>query len=136
MYNQQTPPPTPLYVQPETQNAQYPLIGNQYGSPATNVPETNQMPYTIVINQQEPSVLINPNIFKTTPISINCTICHKPITTSVTQEFNFCACLLCWCTGLICYVLIQAIRGKDICCYDATHRCPYCNNIVGMYQAC
>ena len=29
MNNQQIPPHIPLYVQPETQNAQYPLIGMQ-----------------------------------------------------------------------------------------------------------
>ena len=60
----------------------------------------------------------------------------KPVTTLVTKEFNCCACLLCFCTGLIWYVCIQACRGKDICCYDARHTCPSCGNVLGQYTAC
>ena len=123
-------------MQGPTPNAQYPLMGNQYGNPANASLQSQQMPSSIVLNQQEPSVFIPPNMFKLQPVSLNCNFCNKPITTTVTQEFNCCACLLCWCTGLLCYVCIQCIRGKDLCCYDATHRCPYCNNTIAIYQAC
>ena len=71
---QYAPPPQ----QPPTYNAQ-----PQYGQPvATAVPQGG-MPNTIVVNQQVPAVMINPNMFKTTPIAITCTFCNKPITTTV-----------------------------------------------------
>ena len=111
-------------------------MGNQYGNPANASLQSQQMPSSIVLNQQEPSVFIPPNMFKLQPVSLNCNFCHKPITTTVTQEFNCCACLLCWCTGLLWYVCIQACRGKDICCYDARHTCPSCGNVLGQYTAC
>ena len=124
---QYAPPPQ----QPPTYNAQ-----PQYGQPVANAVPQGGMPNTIVVNQQVPAVMINPNMFKTTPIAITCTFCNKPITTTVTQKFNCCACCLCWFTGLIWYVCIQLCRGKDICCYDASHTCPYCGNVGGTYTAC
>ena len=104
-----------------------------YGQPANDSREANN---SIVINQQSPALLLHPGMFKTTSVALNCTFCHKPITTSVTKNINLCACLLCWFTALIFYVIIQSCRNKDICCYDATHICPYCGNVVGTYTAC
>ena len=86
-------------------------MDSPYGQPATDY--RNAAPNTIVVNQQTPAVMVHPGMFKTTPVALNCTFCHKPITTNVTQTFNCCACLLCWCTGVICYVCIQCCRGKD-----------------------
>ena len=60
-------------------------------------------------------------MFKTNSIALNCTFCYKPITTNVSKSINCYSCLLCWFT---------------ICCYNATHTCPYCGNVVGAYQAC
>ena len=97
------------------------------------------MPYTIVVNQPQQAVMVNPNMFKTNPIALNCTFCNKPITTTVNKEFNFGACCICFLTGLICYLIVQACRNKDLCFYDATHTthtCPYCGNVVGTYNAC
>ena len=51
-------------------------------------------------------------------------------------SIDCCACLLCWFIVLILYILIQICRSKDICCYNATHTCPYFLNVVGAYQAC
>ena len=134
-YAAQVPPTTPLYVPPEAGDTQAPIPVNQYGSPVM-APQGNVMPNTIIVNQQVPAVVVAPNFFKTTPVAITCNFCKQPINTVVTEEFNFCACLLCWCTGLLWYVIIQAIRGKDICCYDAKHLCPNCGALLGTYQAC
>ena len=109
-------------------------MDSPYGQPATDY--RNAAPNTIVVNQQSPAVMVHPGMFKTTPVALNCTFCHKPITTNVTQTFNCCACLLCWCTGILLYICIQCCRGKDFCCYDASHTCPYCGNVVGTYTAC
>ena len=133
------PPPEAMYTPPPPDMgppSSVPLMGNAYGQPIAVPPGPPQMPNTIVINQQSPAMMIHPNMFKTTPVSLNCTFCKKPITTTVTQTFNCCACCLCWCTGLLLYVCIQLCRGKDICCYDARHTCPYCGNVVGTYTAC
>ena len=105
-----------------------------YAQPATD--PLQGAPNTIVVNQQGPMTVVHPDMFKTTPVTLNCQYCHKPISTTVVQKFNCCACLLCWCTGLLCYICIQCCRGKDFCCYDATHTCPQCGQVVGTYHAC
>ena len=137
-YPQVVPPPAnPMYTPPDAVNPGAPLMGGpQYGQPVVSPPPMGAMPNTVVVNQATPAVMVHPNMFKTTPVSLTCTFCHKPITTTVTQTFNCCACCLCWFTGLLIYVCIQACRGKDICCYDASHTCPYCGNVVGTYTAC
>ena len=109
-------------------------MDSPYGQPATQ--PLQPAPNTIVVNQQGPATMVHPDMFKTTPVALNCTFCHKPITTNVSKTFNCCACCLCYFTGIIWYVCIQACRGKDICCYDASHTCPYCGNVVGTYTAC
>ena len=114
-------------------------IGQPYGTPATVPPPGKappQGPVPIIINQDQPVTVVNPNMFKTTPIAMTCMFCKKPMTTVVTKKFNCCACLLCYCTGLLCYICIQCCRGKDICCWDADHTCPLCGNLVGTYIAC
>ena len=108
----------------------------QYGQPIANAVPSNGMPNTIVINQQPQNTMVNPNLFKTVPIAMTCQFCNKPITSTVNKEFNFLACCLCFCTGLICYLIVQACRQKDLCFYNATHTCPYCGQVVGNYNAC
>ena len=110
---------------------QYPM--QPYGQPAL-VPNRGAVPPAVVINQ--PVGIVNPKMFKTTPVALTCIFCNKPMTTQVTTTCNCCACILCWCTGLVFYVCVQCCRDKDICCYDAVHRCPHCSNIVGTYTAC
>ena len=105
-------------------------INQSYGQPALTHPAAP--PTTVVLNQKAP----NPRMFKTTPVALNCLFCKRPITTTVITKCNCCACLLCWLTGLLLYVCIQCCRDKDICCYDAEHRCPHCGNVVGTYTAC
>ena len=109
-------------------------MDSAYGQPATE--PLQSAPNTIVVNQQGPATMVHPDMFKTTPVALNCTFCHKPITTNVNKTFNCCACCLCYFTGILLYVCIQCCRGKDICCYDASHTCPYCGNVVGTYTAC
>ena len=118
----------------DNQGPSTPMMGNQYGQPV--VAAQPMAPNTVVINQQGPGVMLHPDLFKTTPVSITCPSCQKTITTTVTQNFNCLACLLCWCTGLLLFVCIQVCRGKDLCCYDATHTCPYCQAVVGTYTPC
>jgi hypothetical protein len=108
----------------------------QYGQPIANAVPSTGMPNAIVINQQSRGAMVNPNVFKTSPISITCTFCSKPITTTVKEECNCLAFCLCCFTGVIFYLIIQACRDKDLCFDNATHTCPYCGNVVGTYNAC
>ena len=124
------PDPTPNY------NATSQQPQPQYGQPIANAVPSNGIPNTIVINQQPQNTMVNPNLFKTVPIAMTCQFCNKPITSTVNKEFNFLACCLCFCTGLICYLIVQACRNKDLCFYNATHTCPYCGQVVGNYNAC
>ena len=111
-----------------------PMMGNQYGQPVVSAQP--MAPNTVVINQQGPGVMLHPDSFKTTPVSITCPSCQKPITTTVTQQWNWLTCCLCWWTGIIFFICIQICRGKDLNCYDATHTCPQCQAVVGSYTSC
>ena len=135
------PQEPPQYgARPEQMNSMNPNPPQQqpqYGQPlATAVAPGGMMPNTIVINQQNPNAMMNPMMFKTNPIAMNCGFCNKTITTTVIKKCNCCACCLCWFTGVCIYLCVQACRGKDLCCYDATHTCPNCGNVVGTYIAC
>ena len=114
------------------QAPQGPLTGTPYGQPV--VQAENQR--TLVINNQLTDTRPKPEDFKTTPITLVCQFCKKPITTEVSKSLDICACLLCYCTCIMFYVCVQAIRKKDLCCWNAKHRCPYCHNVVGTYTSC
>ena len=136
-------PQNPPYGQPVTSADQMGPQNPPYGQPVTSAGQMGpqnqaygQPGQPIVINQQSPVMMANPLMFKTTPIALTCIFCKKPCTTVVQQKCNVCACLLCWCTGLIFYVCVQCCRQKDICCCDATHTCPNCGQVVGTYTAC
>ena len=86
----------------------------------------------IVINQTSPVYLPR---FGTIPTSMVCPYCQRQIFTAVEKTFNMGACcIFCW-FGIF-YCIIQAIRGKEMCCEDATHKCPLCQRVVGTYTAC
>ena len=115
----------------ETQNPMNP----GYGRPALFPNQGAGVP-PIIVNQQAPVAVVNPNMFKTTPVALTCPFCHKTMTTNVKQSCNCCSILLCWVTCLAFYVIVQCCRGKDLCCCDATHTCPHCGNVVGTYTSC
>ena len=89
----------------------------------------------IVVNQRVP-VCVNVTANTSSSFATVCPYCHNQIMTSPLQTFNCCTCLMCFCTGLILFLCIQAIRGKDFCCYDAIHMCPRCGKTVANYNSC
>ena len=109
-------------------------INNRYGQPVTTPPLF--VPNQVVTNQNMPPIMLRPDEYKTTPVCITCPSCRRNMTTVITKRFNCCACLLCYCTGILCFICIQLCRGKDFCCYDVDHTCPHCNAIVGTYTPC
>ncbi len=90
----------------------------------------------IIVNQVTPAVTVAIPATRATPYLTVCPYCRNQVMTSSIQTFNCCTCLLCWCTGLICFCIIQSIRGKDLGCYDAVHKCPNCGQTIGVYESC
>ena len=112
--------PQLLYQQPAVQPMYAPVVG-----------QPPLLSGNIVINQNQPFLPMQPLLVN--PVQMICPFCKQNITTTVERQFNCCACCLCWLIGVF-YFIIQAVRGKDLCCDDATHRCPQCNNVIGVYQ--
>ena len=90
----------------------------------------------IIVNQVSPVVAVGIPATRASPYITVCPYCRNQVMTSSIQTFNCCTCLLCWCTGLIWFCIIQSIRGKDIGCYDAIHKCPNCGQTIGVYESC
>ena len=87
----------------------------------------------IVVNQV---VAVNTQASSYTPYATVCPYCNKKVTTVPVKQFNFCTCLLCYCTGLLFYICFQLIRHKELCCYDAMHNCPSYGQTISTYQSC
>ena len=123
-----------------------PELNYQYGQP----PNSASMPMNpqvvpIVIGQPQPQIIVNqvtPVVAvsapapRSTPYLTVCPYCRNQVMTSSIQTFNCCTCLLCYCTGIIWFCIIQAIRDKDIGCYDAVHKCPNCGQTISVYESC
>ena len=112
----------------------------KYGKP---VVQSTGNTDTIVIIQQTPTQTtkkavnpVNPDMYKTSPVIIQCPDCGAIVTTNVMKSCNCLACFCCCITACVIYSCVQCCKGKDICCYDAIHSCPACGKQVGSYVAC
>ena len=126
----------------EMKPPQGPLVPATYGQPiAQPVPIMTTVPVPVAVQVAPPDKQgglshIDPDKIKTAPLTVQCPFCKKVTTTKVDKSLNVCACLLCYCTGIVFYVCVQAIRKKDLCCWNAEHRCAFCGNKVGAYTSC
>ena len=109
--------------------------GQPYPPPAVQ-PVVGQPGYTaaIVVNQGGAGLALPANTSKS--YATTCPGCGQSIMTNSIRTFNCCTCLLCYCTGILCFLCIQACRGKDFCCYDAVHSCPNCGRTLASYNSC
>ena len=91
----------------------------------------------IIVNQSNPVItcLIDPEIFKTTPIIIQCPFCQNVISTNVKKSINCLSGVVCFFTGILFFILIQLCRKKSITCVDAVHICPKCGQKIGEYSS-
>ena len=113
-----------------------------YGPPPgamTQQPPQYPSQQEVVKNQTQAQVVqvvqgIQP--FGTQPVSITCQFCKQPVTTEVVKSCSCCSCCLCIMTGLFIWICIQCCRNKEINCWDAQHKCPNCQQILGNYQSC
>ena len=124
----------------EMKPPQGPLVPATYGQPIVQpVPIMPTVPAPVSIQiapDKQGEQMPDPDKFKTTPVTLKCPFCHKVTATKVDRSLNVCACLLCYCTGIVFYVCVQAIRKKDLCCWNAEHRCTFCHQTVGAYTSC
>ena len=95
----------------------------------------------MVINQITPSQIQRIpkktiNEWGTFPGEVECPFCHKNIKTNVQTNCNIGSCCLCFWLSCIIWKIILLVRGKEIGCNDATHRCPNCKNVIGVYHSC
>jgi len=110
-------------------------------APAPQQPIAQPVAYIqpiVASNQVNPNAMIlrNPQDFKCVPIVCTCPNCKNTVTTIVTTNFNAANCLCCLCTSLLCWILFQCMRDKEISCNDATHICPHCQYVIQNYSAC
>ena len=111
-----------------------PPMQSPYPQPNIAMAYSQPVPAAIVINQVAPVITVTAHT--SSPYATTCQFCKNPITTTPITTCNCLACLLCWWTGLIFFCCFQLCRGKDVCCFDATHKCPICGNTVSFYTAC
>ena len=95
----------------------------------------------MVINQITPSQIQRIpkktiNEWGTFPGEVECPFCHKNIKTNVQTNCNIGSCCLCFWLSCIIWAIFLLVRGKEIGCNDATHRCPNCKNVIGVYHSC
>ena len=135
----QPPGPQPQMQQPPYPN-QVPVYQNmppqqpypqvRYSQPVVVQPQYN--PSVVVVNQP----VVHKSIkIRTEPISTVCPHCNASITTIANTELNFracCCCVIgCWCI----FACVQMANDKDCNCYDCTHTCPNCGQMIGHYYA-
>ena len=83
-----------------------------------------------------PSSNLSVNHLKSSPAFLICPNCNMLGASKTDQKLsasNFC-CGICF--GPIIWLAFQAIRGKDINCYDAIHKCSKCGVNLKNYSAC
>ena len=113
------------------------LVPINYGQPqpmTQPVTYVQAVPSAVIVNQGQPMITLTANT--SSSFATVCPFCKASITTTAIKSFNCCTCLLCYCTGLVFFCCVQLIRGKDVCCYDAQHKCPGCGQIIAVYDSC
>ena len=109
--------------------------------PRTSKNEADNQYKPIMVNQINISSIQNIslseiNTWGTMPHNINCPFCHKYITTLVETNCNIGSCCLCFWLSCLVWAAILLFKGKEIGCADATHKCPNCKNVIGIYHSC
>ena len=112
---------------------------NNYNAPNNFNANPTSAPLLIVSNQVLPNVGEVANLavsLRSNPQFVSCPYCKSQGMTRVEQSANCCNLLCCIFTALSCWIIYQAVRGKDLNCCDADHYCVRCGNKLGSYTAC
>lgn len=107
----------------------YPVYPQMPVSGVTYIPQ----PQSIITNQ----IVINPTPeLRSDSTLMICPFCKIYINTAVNKSVSCCNVLCFVCTSPVLWAAFQLVRGKDLVCLDAKHRCPNCGANVGTYTAC
>ena len=122
----------PTLVNPN-QNVELNILGDNNQMDNVNQP--------IFVNQLNPLPihcipLSDINSWGSMPHNATCPFCHQNVTTLVEANCNMGSCCLCFWLSCIIWAIILLCMGKEIGCADATHKCPNCKNVIGVYRSC
>ena len=81
------------------------------------------------------STTIVPVELESKPIAMTCPNCQVPITTKTESKLNYLSFVFCYFCGFF-YCIFQAIRKRNILCFNVIHRCPKCGTTLGVYKSC
>ena len=79
--------------------------------------------------------IMAPIEFESKPVAMTCWNCQVPITTKTEKKWNCLSCIFCYVCNVF-YCIFQAIRKRNILCFDIKHRCPRCGQNLGFYKSC
>eukprot|EP00340_Litonotus_pictus_P012095 CAMPEP_0170536138 /NCGR_PEP_ID=MMETSP0209-20121228/101983_1 /TAXON_ID=665100 ORGANISM="Litonotus pictus, Strain P1" /NCGR_SAMPLE_ID=MMETSP0209 /ASSEMBLY_ACC=CAM_ASM_000301 /LENGTH=280 /DNA_ID=CAMNT_0010837473 /DNA_START=21 /DNA_END=863 /DNA_ORIENTATION=+ len=74
--------------------------------------------------------------FKTSPVLTPCPKCKKTAFTRVNRKLSVNNVACCVVFSTIPWILFQALRNKDMNCFNAEHHCSQCNSKILDYNAC
>ena len=133
----------PLTSQLNNDQTNLPILNNNttyYNNPNTYLANQNTQSTLYIthnqgiVNQQDLTDVMS--VLKSGTTFIVCPYCknHGPTISKRTISCpNLTCCVLFGFGGWICH---QALKKKDINCYDSNHFCQTCGNKVGEYKAC
>ena len=73
--------------------------------------------------------------FGSKPVTMICVKCQVQITTKTEKKWNCLSCIFCYVCNVF-YCIFQAIRKRNILCFDIKHECPRCGTTLGVYKSC
>lgn len=104
---------------------------------------TNQVPTSILNNQQHPNtktniyVIDSINKFDVNPTMTTCPYCKESnVITQINKKLNIPNLSFCCLFGPLVYIGFQLIREKRLSFMDVTHSCPVCKSQISKYYAC
>ena len=96
------------------------------------LPPSQHQPQVIIVKQNINIVPLH--LLGTDPASIVCPLCQNNITTIVEKTCNWVDLILFGYFWIV-WLILKAVKRKNICCMNATHSCPECGQIIGNYNS-
>lgn len=114
-------------------------LNNANTTRPNNVTATSSGVPPIVLNQTSLDEVEKNNLrmsLKSNAQFVTCPYCKHQSVTRADQTCSAGSVLCCVAFGGMMWLLFQALRKKDINCYDAEHFCIRCGNNLANYKAC
>ena len=114
------------------------MTNNSYSAPLQPVDNFQNQGVPQVVTNQIDEVEMNAvkMSLKSSGQFVACPYCRHQSVTSTEQNCSAKNVLCCVFFQPVSWVLFQAVRNKDINCYDVDHFCTRCGNKLAEYRAC